>query len=204
MKNHDLNPTRLVCRMARWSNALTEGALRGNRKSAAHVATCEDCQKFYAANDELESALRESARETDRSTRDGLEERILRGVRGGRIEPRRTVRFGHPLIPLATVAAGVVLAIFLLGRMPPKHNEVSRPLVAKREVIAPATPGNSWTWSVPAPLRFAVDGNPLQNELDSVYSDAESALNFLALNFLPSASSGSPNDRANGRAVHSG
>ncbi len=33
-----------------------------------------------------------------------------------------------------------------------------------------------------------LDAAPLQNEVDAVYSDARSAIGFLALNFLPSTS----------------
>jgi hypothetical protein len=42
-----------------------------------------------------------------------------------------------------------------------------------------------WQNSVVPKAQTLVVDNPLQHELDSVYSDTRSALNFLALNFLP-------------------
>lgn len=205
MKTNDLNPTRFACRIVRWSNALAGGAGGEIRKFSAHGATCADCQKFFAVQAQLESELRFAAGEMGDRPEDDFEERILRGVRKVRPAARPTVRFGHPLIPLAGVVAGVVFAIILLGRIPPKPTGTGQPLVAGPGVIAPAAPENSWTWNMPDSLRVAVKGNPLQNELESVYSDAQSALNFLALNFLPTAApDGSPTARENARAAHSG
>jgi hypothetical protein len=52
-------------------------------------------------------------------------------------------------------------------------------------------PISDWVFNqVVPPAGTLVANNPLQHELNSVYSDAHSALDFLALNFLPSPAGG--------------
>ena len=163
------------CRVVRgWS------ALFGKAPSG-HEAHCAACQEFFAQSRALDQRLQRDARSRERTIPAGLEQRIflaipiVRSVR--RPPPVRTSWF---VLAGAGAAATVALAVLAL-RAPPgasapiAHNPTSvAPQVA---VVAPETM-QVWEASI-------AGKNPLQREINSVYSDARSALRFLALNFLP-------------------
>lgn len=188
--------TRFTCRVARGALAIfgdtTGGAPRG--PGAAHVAACADCQRFFAAGDELDRALRRDATGEWHEAPAGLEAAILRSVRQS--APRPAARATHGLwYPLAGAAAAVVLATLVYRPPPPAASPApvaptvtagtNDPAVfeAARQLIA-AVPTDLLDEMRPrAQALLAQD--PLQQEVDAVKSDARAVVRFLALNFLP-------------------
>lgn len=183
---------RLACRLARLRAALGSGAV----PASGHAAGCPDCQRYFAAAATLEDALHREAARAAAPAPAGLERGILRAVAEARLassrRPERPAALGW-LAGAAFAAAAAVAVVFTLREPAPAGT------VAAAPVSAPAAPGAT---VVPAPLALPTAEalalqNPLQSELDQVYSDARYALRFLAMNFLPgpaavsSASAGS-------------
>jgi len=175
---------RFVCRIVRlWYSVL--GPTVGGR--SRHLATCADCRQFFHAADDLESALRRDAGRYAPVPPEGIERRIMQAV-------ERSTRTARPArSPLALILAGsavaavVLIAFFVKNPAFPGHGgsttnqtvQVSDALVVARSI------STLWQNSIVPSAQTLVADNPLQHELDSVYSDTRSALNFLALNFLP-------------------
>lgn len=192
---------RLVCRFVRvWSSYATEA--RGNRPtagfSARHVSNCADCQRYFAAADQLDAQLRRGSVRMTHSVPSDLEARIF-----GAIEPTlstaRTRR--HPsrprLVWLAVAASSVAAAVvFVQLREPqiPAVDHLVNETALTKEPAAKTDPGSARE-ELPAPIwsslipRVATltEENPLRREMDAVESDARSALRFLARNFLPTS-----------------
>jgi hypothetical protein len=191
------NPTispRLVCRVIRQGYALLD------RRSGRHAAACPDCQEYFRLQESLETSLGIEARASRQSqpSTHTLEQNILRAVRQSQPEPEparsRSGNRGWIVSGLAAAAA-VAIAVVSIDRRP----ELVRPT---REV-ARANPSEDATVLVDAVQSISsgltdsvipsagafVAQNPMQQELGSVYSDVRSALDFLALNFLPTSTS---------------
>ena len=180
---------RFVCRVVRrWYSVLgptQPGPAAGGR--SRHIQTCADCQQFFRAGDELESALRRDAARCAPEVPTGLERRIMQAVEG-------STRIARPArSPLALILAGSAVAavalIALLVRYPAfleRDGAAKSPTAQVNDAMAVAQSISTlWQDSVVPSAQTLVADNPLQHELDSVYSDTRSALNFLALNFLP-------------------
>ena len=178
---------RFVCRVVRvWHAVLPGPAGRGRSR---HIDACADCRKFFQAGEELESALRRDAARYAPAPPEGIERRIMQAV-------ERSTRTARPArSPLALILAGsAVAAVALLaffvkypvfperaGAATNPNAQVNDALVVARSISA------LWQNSVVPSAQTLVAENPLQHELDSVYSDTRTALNFLALNFLPTS-----------------
>lgn len=205
------SPPRLVCRAVRQWCALRDAA--GSR----HAATCADCQAYFASVRNIDAELRREARSPDAalSPSGALADRIIRAVRVETTpRPRERSFFGGGLwLGLGGVAAAAAVAALLALRVPDGGQPVA-PTMAIHGTEAPTPATGSSAAVAASDLRMVVDAvdslsttlsdsvipragelmanNPLQHELDSVYADARSALDFLALNFLPRSASATP------------
>ena len=185
----DLRP-RLVCRIVRQWCAVFGG------QNSRHVASCADCQAYFHAGAALENALRLEARELVRTTpvSDGFERRLLQAVRSSRStqEPVRSTAWGSAWgIGAVTAAAAIaVVAVYLNRDADPfgRSDVAGTTTATDAAVMAEAVESlsNQLVESVIPSAGKLVAANPLQQELGSVYSDMRSAIDFLALNFLPS------------------
>jgi hypothetical protein len=194
MNNSHPDRPRLICRLVRrWEMAL--GPVTGQTSlTARHMCGCGACREFFAEDLSFEQSLRRDAARMKTEPEIGFDQRILRAVMETRPAPRRKVArtFGFSL---AAVAAGVAIAFVVLHR--PATTNPGEPQIAEvgknsgKEsggLTAPAAEEGWWT-TIDA-RRTALElaeKNPLQQEIDSVYQDAQTALGFLALNFLPSS-----------------
>lgn len=175
---------RLFCRIVRhWSS-----------EESAHLAACVDCQQFFAASRALESGLRRDASRLAVEPDAGFEQRLLNAVRRAEAAPAREEAFRHRSglwlagAALAVVACGVFVAQREAGKR--SQTEVaSGATAADAAVIIDAVQSLSdrlVETVIPSAGAMVAD-NPLQRELDSLQTDARSALRFLAMNFLPAA-----------------
>lgn len=184
---------RLTCRLVRkWAAAFGDPASRQpHGLGSRHLETCADCQAFFSACDDLDASLKRDASTFTQAPVAGLDDRILRAVRMSEPPPRRAHTRALTL-SFAGAAACAAVAVFFFQR----HNEDdaathlaehgSLPSVADMMVAADALSDRLWNSLKPSAQALS-DQNPLQQEIDLVYSDARSALDFLARNFLPSS-----------------
>jgi hypothetical protein len=193
MNNSHPDSPRLICRLVRrWEMAL--GPVTGQTSlTARHMCGCGACREFFAEDLSFEQSLRRDAVRMRTEPETGFDQRILRAVMETRPAPRRKVArtFGFSL---AAVAAGVAIAFVVLHQPAVTNLEKSEIVDAGKSgkesggLTAPAA-GENW-WTAIDARRTALElaeKNPLQQEIDSVYQDAQTALGFLALNFLPSS-----------------
>jgi hypothetical protein len=177
------------------------------------METCQECQAFFADDFAFEEVLRGSARSETRfaiAMPDGaFEQRILRAVRESEPEAeseRAAVAAGQRkralslTWSLAGAAAGIALALIVAQRNTP---EKAGPQVVTTQPkpMNETTPSREGTeiagGATETPLRWwrSLDAgesaialaakNPLEQEIESISTDAQSVLGFLALNFLP-------------------
>ena len=188
---------RLICRVARQWHALFPLHRLG------HLSSCPGCQSHLKAERSLELSLRQNAfdsREEVGAT-DGLERDILRAIRAAgpassQTRPKPAYR-AWTMGGLGAIAAIVVLMAGLRREPVAERHGVAVAPVAP--ALAAATPevvaiietvdalSENFVDSVLPKAGGLVAKNPLQKEFTSVYSDMRSALDFLALNFLPVA-----------------
>ncbi len=178
-----------TCRVVRLRDAVT-----GSRASN-HLAHCAECQTYFRTSDSLISQLQRSALHAAQPTPDELARRITHAVRQAAPQPRRRSS-ALWLTSFAGVAAAVVLTFFIVRQNParPSVGQNHQPTATLRtaDVTALVTNVDSLRTRLltsvgPSAEQLATD-NPLTRELSSVQADARSALNFLALNFLPTDS----------------
>ncbi len=191
-----MNPktSRWSCRIVRaWVSMAGDGG-HGRGAGSRHIARCSDCQRFFAAADDFEGALRRSAPAQRRAPGPGMDQRIMRAVRESAPQPAR--HRGHSrLIPLFVGAAAAVALTFAFLQI--RHGSAS--IGPKEQVVttgeAPSGSGRTdenhagiadSILAVTQPVSSALQKDPLQTEVNNVYADARSAVRFLALNFLPS------------------
>jgi|HubBroStandDraft_6_1064221.scaffolds.fasta_scaffold381055_2 hypothetical protein len=184
MNDPDSKRPRLVCRLVRFQCFVFGRA--DQAPGSRHVGTCEACQKFFAAGREMETCLRREAASARTDPPDGLDQAIIRAVRFSRPNSQRPSRIRVSIVSFAALAAGVALAVFVLHRPSPQNELPINPAdtggIADQE---DSTPGRLWVEFEPKAAEV-VDQSSLQHEFDSVCSDAQSALAFLQINFLPS------------------
>ena len=184
MKNPSSHPLRFRCRAARITRALLDGA--GTR----HVLGCADCQAYYGAAETLEQELRRDAsalREAAPEPTSELAHSIMRAVREDSRDSR-PARFRMPVWTLSAIAAAAMVAVIAVQWLatPSRSTVVT---ADETEVIVQAleTLSVKLTDTVIPTTGDVLANNPLQKELGSVYADARSALDFLVLNFMPTA-----------------
>lgn len=196
MKNSpsSLRP-RLICRAIRAARVFSD------RAGGDHLDGCVDCQAFFRPAEQFEFELRREAsarRHAAVEPATELERSILRAVREERAAAPRAVvekRSPSPLWSLGAVAAAAIVALVYFQRPATSLSHPAVPDDAVAVVDAVEDLSVKITDTVIPEAGAMVANNPLQRELGSVYTDARSALNFLALNFLPSgaaAPSGKP------------
>jgi hypothetical protein len=194
----------LICRVVRqWESS--QGPADGNGQTwvaERHMETCDVCQAFFAEDGAFEEMMRGAARvemHAGEALPDaGFDLRILQAVRESVPEPEsvresrggRVRSFGFSL---AAVAAGVALALVVAQREVTPEN--GGPVVAVDGGDETTVAGESLT-VVAADWLDSVDArgsalemvrrNPLEEEIESISTDARSVIGFLAMNFLPS------------------
>ena len=173
---------RFYCRLVRLSSA--------PGRVSRHAEGCADCRQYFLTSTRLESALRRDAVRFAPPAPAGLERGIMQAIRSAAPAPvpARSRHGWFAGVSVATAAA-VALAVVVVQH-PPRVQPVT--VAVKSPTPEVVIPGESISTrfinAVVPPATTLVAATPLQNELDSVYSDARSALDFLALNFLPSSS----------------
>jgi hypothetical protein len=177
---------RLTCRVVRYRRALFDNT------GSAHLSACADCQAFFRATDEQDLALHHAAlamRRAEPEPSPEWERTVLRAVReaSAKAAPARA-RSRTPVWAMGAVAAAAITAVFYLQRPGTPDSVTTNPEDALAVVDAVENLSVKLTGTVIPATGAMVADNPLQRELGSVYSDARSALDFLALNFLPTAS----------------
>ena len=194
--NSSSNNSRLVCRVARrWSLLFgSSETLVQSGWAGRHIEHCPDCQAFYAANDEFDALLKADARRST-ATPAGLENAIIAGFRQASPRPERTVERRRSRSPMfafagaAMIAAALAVAFTFSLKKPKPKNELVESGATPEDVqqTLEAARGASQTlWaSVKPSAEVLKEADPLNQELNSVVSDARSAMNFLALNFVP-------------------
>jgi hypothetical protein len=192
MKTNSSTHARLICRVARWWCAVTES----EAMSSGHVASCAECRAYFALGAELEAELRHEATAARAEAPVGLEHGIMAAVaEDERMAPAPTTamapRFSVATLAFAGTAAAAFAIIFGVARWSQERERgATEKLETARELAGLATAAEQFSdeWlntKLPAAGTAALD-NPLRQELDSLNADAHSALDFLALNFLPS------------------
>lgn len=170
---------RFVCRFARLWHAPDSAAAA----PAPHVARCAACREYFATAARFDARLHSAAASEAVEVSAGLERRIIQAVARAQRPAARSPAGFRWLAGAA--AAAVALAVAFIAR---DHAPApARPIAAGPAAVAldPAATTPDWETVVPTARALAAE-NPLQTELNSVYSDARTALRFLALNFLPS------------------
>lgn len=180
---------RLACRITRqWS------AISGNARPK-HATTCASCRHYFGAMQELETELR---RDADRAallvSSHDFAQQIIRSVRESASESTTEARpaFGRRWTLGGLAATGALAAIVISANLRPRLGELPTANLSTADgtavvVSAVQSLSSGLVESVIPSAGDLVAENPLQRELGSVYSDVRSALDFLALNFLPTA-----------------
>ena len=176
---------KLACRLARLSASLRDDA------TPRHAATCPACQAYFAAHSGLQTELRRTAPAARGTAPDDLERSIMAAVQRSRApepEPRRSLPWG------AFATYGTAAAVIALGAMyfqrsnPPASRDVAAADADAQAIIqSMASLSTDFSERVLPTAGALVTDNPLQTEATAVYHSARSALDFLALNFLPGA-----------------
>ena len=197
--------TSLSCQMVRrWAG------VDGSQESAVvarHCVQCPACQSYFAADADLENALRRTAPTAAAVATPpaGFERQIMHAVLASRstaARPRAIKRsFNRTWLVLGGAAAALALAVVLrfeFPNPPAAGDDRSAATVAMTpEINADENAIDGFTWSrLTTPVKQFAANDPLQSEVDSVYADARSAVSFLALNFLPSSADATNSGRS--------
>lgn len=191
---------RLSCRLARLRCALRGDATGAN---SAHVQGCPVCQQHFAAVAAFDGALRRDvARATTKDFPAGLERRVILAVAESRVATPAPSRNGFGWLAATGIAAAVaaVALVLSLRHAPdaPGSVVVQATTPAVTTPLKAIEPAPTWGTVVSTASTLAPE-NPLESELQYVYSDARTALRFLALNFLPAGAAESIPSRRDDR-----
>lgn len=186
MKNSTEIQPRFMCRVARGSLSIfgdtTGPEPRG--PGAGHVAGCEDCQSFFAVEDDFTRVLKRDAAGIARQTPAGMEERLLRAIAesaegsapmGAESRRRRGARWGAMAGLAGAMACAVAVFAYYQSKTPRGGTATPDGGVS--------VAGQDWTTLQPS-AEALLTGEVLQNEADAMLSDAQSAMRFLERNFL--------------------
>ncbi|MEO5960063.1 MAG: hypothetical protein ABIZ49_02505 [Opitutaceae bacterium] len=201
MSTSTSHPPRLVCRLVRrW--AAVGGNPEARSLGSHHIAHCPDCARFFAAVQTLDFSLKRDAARYSAPIPTGLEERITRAVQRSTVagvpsvnsqrSGARRTSFAFGTIALAGVAAAVLAVVFLPKPVTPSSEVAPRGVLVNTTPSAGVEPlGNRFWNSLPSSASEVLNRNPLEEEAAAVYADAQSAVRFLAMNFLPAAATAS-------------
>ena len=179
---------RLVCRTIRlWS-------VVSGQPQSRHATTCAECRNYFAAIQDLESGLRRDAAVANSSPAPSdFAQQIIRTVRmeaSDSVHRSSSARSKWWTFGGLAIATSLALLVSLQFAPRSENRLVANPSAAESaEVIVSAVQSlsNELVDSVIPSAGELVATNPLQQELGLVYADVRSALDFLALNFLPTA-----------------
>jgi hypothetical protein len=184
-------PVRLYCRLVRTFSAA--GPM------SRHAETCADCRRYFQASAQLGAALRRDAVRFAPPPPAGLERGIMQAIQAAMPSSEMARTRSRPASTHAGWWAGISVAVaavmaLAVGLMHPPTSNPAQPNpsagISVAENPAATTPTEEstverlWNTFVPPAQKIAT-AEPLQDELDAVYSDTRSAIDFLALNFLP-------------------
>lgn len=181
------------CRIVRaWRTTIASDSSESQGFGSSHMAQCPECRAHFAADDALESALRQQAPARFETPRVGLEQRIMRAVtESAQPAPRQRRSQGYSLMLAGAAAAIAVAFTFLQTRqIEPNTRAELEAFAGTQNVGAPEadTPMERSSVSLAefaTPVTTALAEHSLQSEVDLVYADARKAVQFLAVNFLP-------------------
>ena len=184
------SPLGLTCRIVRvWSMVRREDATL-----LPHAESCTHCRLFFHSMDQLTSSLQQSAGKEKIEFSPTLENRIINAVRSSAREPqpRRHRALTFAFAGGAAAVVGVsIWSLTLRQAVGPKpgmtHDYAAE--VSELVTAVQSLPGQLRS-TLETPAVEVTENSPLQREARSVVSDARSALDFLALNFLPAGRSG--------------
>ena len=186
--NSSIPGVRITCQVIRfWSSVRREDA-----PPSRHLETCESCRRFLVSTDQLQLSLRHGAGQARSTPPPEMEQRIIEALRLSRPPSPRESHRTLLTFSLAGCAVALVLAgawSFNLVHFPGSNpgvpgeytSDVAALVAAVRSI--PADLGRN----LEAPTAQLTGDNSLGREVENVYSDARSALDFLALNFLPAS-----------------
>jgi hypothetical protein len=181
MSSQNFNRPRLVCRLTRLRASLTAHPASGVRE---HRASCADCRNYFATAEQWDGHLQREAAPVRETASESLESRILHAVTRSQAQERRTPRgLSWGMAGLAAVAIATI--VILRTPEPPPTAAPQMASIQDVLVVADELP-RQWLATLEPGAVKLLEENPLQTEIASVGSDARSALNFLAMNFLPS------------------
>lgn len=176
--------TRFACRLARAWSTLREDA------PSRHLASCPDCQAARLRAQGLESALRAAAPSARAAASPRLEADLLRAVRTAGMPspeeapaPRPRPSWFANLGVAGALAAAACVVVYRSSLSELSPRVLARDLAALSSTVESLSSGFTET-VLPSAGTLLAD-NPLQDEFSAVYADAQNAVNFLALNFLP-------------------
>lgn len=179
--------TRFTCQVVRfWSSVRNDDA-----PPARHLERCESCRCFFSSVDQLQLHLRHSARPLS-TPPSGLENRILHAL--DRSEALAIRKPQHRLFTTSVALCVVVFSVAALWRLNlvpflgPNANTAGEYATEVAALIAAvrAMPSDLRV-KIEEPTAQLVQKNSLGREVENVYSDAKSALDFLSANFLPAS-----------------
>lgn len=197
MNSTTLSHPRLRCRAVRFWSALTE------REPARHLQDCPDCRRYFAASAELQARLTRTKAAAPAAVPADLERGILRAVASARAEEaaagpaQRRPAPAHLArwltgggIAIAAAAAVAMMMSSRDARVPSPHPTSLGSDDVTALIDSAAKLSDQWWNTVVPSASTALQKNPLQQEAASMYAAAQSALDFLALNFLPPTETG--------------
>ncbi len=180
------SPRGLTCQLVRlWSSVC-----RGDATPPQHARSCEHCRQFFHSIDQLTGALQQSAAREAVAVPTTLEARIIHAVRASAqtSERRRSRAWTFAFAGGAAALVGVSIWSLSLrqvfGPRPDFAHEYAND-VAELVTAVRALPSQLRS-TLEVPAVEITQNSPLEREAQGVVSDARSALDFLALNFLPS------------------
>ena len=186
----------LSCRVVRAWSALSSAA-----STSSHAKSCPACAEYFHAADALDAQLRHDARHATPPIPRGLEQRVVRAIEAAQAGREPQAHAPSAWRPAGFVAGALACAaaVFFVGRTI-RNERIDSPrpedLVMMLTTVESVS-GKLWDEVLPS-ATTAVNENPLRQELNSVVTGARSALDFLALNFLPTSATESAKPQANG------
>ena len=183
MKNTSSSRPRFVCRVVRQWSAVVDGG------GVSHAESCAECRTYFESAGALDAALGRDAGVWSQATPTpsvGFERRILSAV----AQPAASAATKRPhswygaWVATAALAVAAAFVFFRPASGPTREtNEANAAMLAG--AVQAVSRGLVET-VIPSTGALVAD-NPMQREFDAIYSDARSALGFLALNFLPAS-----------------
>lgn len=186
----------LACRITRWRAALGDASGSGLR---GHCSNCAECRSYFEIANQLESTLRRGAAPARVLASGSLEARILNAVKHSHEAERQPPRRQPWQLAGVAVAAAIAVVVFYrIQDRPSASTPESGASIEDVLAVANDLP-KRWLAAIQPNAVKLLEQNALQTEMALVSSDARSALDFLALNFMPS----SPQSRHDSEALSS-